>query len=148
MPDIYRRHFLKGLTAALGTIGLSQVNLEHRALRYGKVLAQPTRRKIALLVGVNDYTREPLAGALNDVELQQQLLIHRFGFLPQDIHTLTNEDASRQRILETYQDKNPWTGGSQRRGGLPLLRPWGQGAGISVYARVSARSGSGLHQPR
>ena len=97
-----RRRILQGAAGALGVIGLSQLGLERQATRYGKVLAQSTRRKIALLVGINNYPREPLAGPTYDVELQRQLLIHRFGFLPQHVHCLTNNQADRQGILDAY----------------------------------------------
>ena len=38
------------------------------------------------------------------MELQRQLLIHRFGFLPEDIRVLTNENATRQAILDHYRE--------------------------------------------
>ncbi len=47
-----RRHFLQTATV---TLGLSQLDLQNQSLRYAKVLAQPTRRKKALLVGINKY---------------------------------------------------------------------------------------------
>ena len=101
-----RRHFLQGAGAALATIGLSQLQLTRQADRYAQVLAQPTRRKLALLVGINQYQGrglEPLEGPENDVDLQYQLLVHRFGFHPDDILTLTNAEATRSGILEAYQ---------------------------------------------
>lgn len=51
--------------------------------KYAKVLAQNTPRKLALLVGINQYPGAlELQGCVNDVKLQQELLIHRFGFNP------------------------------------------------------------------
>jgi hypothetical protein len=38
------------------------------------------------------------------MELQRQLLIHRFGFNPKDIHTLTDGQATRQGILEAFEE--------------------------------------------
>jgi hypothetical protein len=102
-----RRHFLQTATAAAGAIGLSQFTLERGALRYARALAQSHPRKLALLVGVNNYAApgvDTLFGAVNDVELQQQLLIHRFGFHPNDIQTLTNENATRENILAVYEE--------------------------------------------
>jgi len=101
-----RRHFLQGAGAALATIGLSQLKLTHQADRYAQVLAQPTRRKLALLVGINQYQGrglEKLEGPENDVELQYQLLVHRFGFDPHDILILTNAEATRSGILQAYE---------------------------------------------
>lgn len=86
---------------------MNQFALEQRAVRYAQSLAQSTRRKTALLVGINDYAvpgTARLYGAVTDVELQRQLLIHRFGFLPTDIHILTNEQATRQNILAAYEE--------------------------------------------
>ncbi|PSR18701.1 hypothetical protein C8255_06150 [filamentous cyanobacterium CCP3] len=105
MTNIHRRHFLQGAVGALGAIGLSQLHLENRALRYGQALAQDTRRKVGLLVGINAYSaRDRLYGPLTDVELQRQLLIHRFGFNPNDIHTLTDANATRANILGTFDE--------------------------------------------
>jgi len=105
MSRLYRRHFLQGAAAALGAIALSPLALEHRAHRYGQALAQDTRRKVALLVGINAYAaRDRLYGPLTDVELQRQLLIHHFGFNPADIHTLTDADATRENILGAYNE--------------------------------------------
>ncbi|NEP15164.1 MAG: caspase family protein [Symploca sp. SIO2C1] len=43
-----------------------------------------------------------LKGCINDVELQRHLFIHRFGFNPRDIYTLTDEQATRQEIRVWY----------------------------------------------
>jgi hypothetical protein len=103
--DIFsRRRFLQGSAGALGAIGLSKLALSQRANHYGRALAQSTPRKVALLVGINDYSRNRLGGAVNDVELQKQLLIHRFGFNPADVHILREEQASRQDILGAFNE--------------------------------------------
>ncbi|MBE9158221.1 caspase family protein [Nodosilinea sp. LEGE 06152] len=105
MTRINRRYFLQAAAGALGAIGLSQFGLERRAVQYGQALAQSTPRKVALLVGINDYpARERLYGPVIDVELQKQLLIHRFGFHPSDVHTLTNQQATRQGILDAFDE--------------------------------------------
>lgn len=102
-----RRHFIQATSAALSTVGLNQFTLENRALRYGKALAQNTSRKLALLIGVNNYAApgtDTLLGPTTDVELQRQLLVHRFGFHPNNIKTLTNQDATREAILTLYEE--------------------------------------------
>ena len=73
---------------------------------YQTALAQNSGRKLALLVGINDYSGDlfPLGGCVNDVKLQKELLIHRFGFNPQDIVTLTDKQATRQGILSTFEE--------------------------------------------
>jgi hypothetical protein len=103
MSRISRRHFFQFAGSTLATLGLSQLNIQ-QANRYGKVLAQGTPRKLALLVGINEYSDQPLRGCVNDIELQRQLLIHRFGFNPKDIHTLTDGQATRQGILEAFEE--------------------------------------------
>lgn len=87
------------VTAALG---ISQTGLIRLGDRYSQALAQPTSRKLALLVGINQYANTSLTGCLTDVELQRELLIHRFGFQPADILVLTNQDATRQKITEAF----------------------------------------------
>jgi hypothetical protein len=104
MYRISRRHLLQFAGSTLATLGLSQLNIQQQADRYGKVLAQSTPRKLALLVGINQYPLQPLQGCLNDMELQRHLLIHRFGFNPKDIYTLTDEKATRSGILEAFEE--------------------------------------------
>ncbi|MEO0739073.1 MAG: caspase family protein [Cyanobacteria bacterium J06649_12] len=105
MMSFNRRHFLQGAAGALGAIGLSQLGLNCAATRYGQALAQDTRRKVALLVGINEYPNNlSLLGPLTDVELQRQLLIHRFGFNDSDIHILLNQQASRRNIWGAFNE--------------------------------------------
>ncbi|NJK36244.1 MAG: caspase family protein [Oscillatoriales cyanobacterium SM2_2_1] len=65
-------------------------------------MGQKATRRLALLIGINRYEARnewlPLNGCLTDVELQKELLIHRFGFKPADILTLTDHQATRQGI--------------------------------------------------
>ncbi|MBE7380823.1 MAG: caspase family protein [Leptolyngbya sp. SIO1E4] len=103
-----RRHFLQAAGATLATLGWSQVDVLRRGDRYGRVLAQSTPRKLALLVGINDYPQDglfpPLNGCVNDVELQYHLLVHRFGFKPSDIVKLTDQQATRAGILTAFEE--------------------------------------------
>lgn len=107
MSIIKRRQFLQFASSALATLGISQLEIERQAVRYGQVLAQNTPRKLALLVGINRYD-DPrwnlLNGAIYDTQLQRELLIHRFGFNPSDILTLTDSDATRENILQAFQE--------------------------------------------
>lgn len=104
MSDIKRRHFLQFAGSTLATLGLSQFDFFQQSENYTKVLAQNTQRKLALLVGVNEYSFSPLYGCVNDVMFQRELLIYRFGFKPQDIVTLTDAQATRQNMLAAFEE--------------------------------------------
>lgn len=103
-----RRAFLKQTGTALAALGLSEAGLSLLADRYQQALAQPTRRKLAVLVGINQYPESvcdyvptrgaALNGCMTDVELQQELLVYRFGFQPSEIVTLIDQAATRQNI--------------------------------------------------
>ncbi|MDX1976581.1 MAG: caspase family protein [Pseudanabaenaceae cyanobacterium bins.68] len=103
-----RRQFLQGL----GILGLSYSSLGQQvawaANQYQQKLSRSGRRKLALLIGINEYEAKgewlPLNGCVTDVELQRQLLIDRFGFLASDILTLTNQQATRSAITQAVQE--------------------------------------------
>lgn len=101
-----RRQFLQFSSSLLTTLGLSQLDFLHQANRYGQVLAQSTPRKLALLVGINNYPSgiRSLQGCLTDVEMQRELLIHRFGFNPNDIREVKDAEATRQGILTAFEE--------------------------------------------
>ena len=101
-----RRHFLQFSSSLFASLGLSQLDLMRQGNRYGQVLAQSTPRKLALLVGINEYQAGigSLQGCLTDVEMQRELLIHRFGFNPNDILVVTNAQATRQGILTAFNE--------------------------------------------
>ena len=106
MSYIKRRQFIQFAGSALATMGISQLDIMRQGERYAKALAQDTPRKLALLVGINDYKNNipPLGGCVTDVLLQQKLLINRFGFNPKDIVTLTDAQATRQGILQAFNE--------------------------------------------
>ncbi|ELS01959.1 Caspase domain-containing protein [Xenococcus sp. PCC 7305] len=107
-----RRTFLQKAGLALFSVGVSETgisllgNSEKLApwlQPYVQTLAAPTNRKLALLVGVNEYPQcENLAGCLTDIELQQELLINRFGFNTEDILKLTDLQATRENIESAF----------------------------------------------
>ncbi|BAZ27911.1 peptidase C14 caspase catalytic subunit p20 [Cylindrospermum sp. NIES-4074] len=98
-----RRTFLQRIGSILAVLGVTEAEWLTLGNRYYQALAQPSPRKLALLVGINQYSQSPaLGGCLTDVELQKELLIHRFGFLPSDILTLTEEQASREFIEAAF----------------------------------------------
>lgn len=111
-----RRGFLQQAGSMLAALGLSETGLWWLADRARSALAQPAGRKLALLVGIDRYPEAisgsgnvPLTGCATDVRLQQEVLIHRFGFQPEDILTLTDEQATRSQIetalVEHLQDR-------------------------------------------
>lgn len=107
-----RREFLGQIGLTLTAWGVGEIALQATAGRYQQALAQSTRRKLALLVGINQYPDQvfdgapsmggALKGCLTDVDLQRELLIHRFGFVPSDIVTLTNGQATRKAIEAAF----------------------------------------------
>jgi hypothetical protein len=119
---IARRQFLQaGLTSLIGWQFLTGDRVALAAEQYLQQATSSTQRKKALLIGINQYEAKedssstssqngaangwlPLHGCVNDVELQKELLIYRFGFAPQDIVTLTDRDATRHNITEAITE--------------------------------------------
>jgi hypothetical protein len=97
-----RREFLQQAGRVLAAIGISEALWLPLGSRYLQALAQPTSRKLALLVGVDKYPDSPLHGCVTDVEMQRELLIYRFGFVPSDILTLTDAQATRENIETAF----------------------------------------------
>ena len=109
MSRIKRRHFLQLAGSTLASLGWSQGNIVSLSSSYNKVLAQNTSRKLALLIGINQYDLDfsgwiPLQGCLTDVQLQRELLINCFGFQARDILTLSDRAATRQNILTAFEE--------------------------------------------
>ncbi|MDM9384257.1 caspase family protein [Chlorogloeopsis sp. ULAP01] len=98
-----RRTFLQRFGSLLAVLGLTEAEWFSLGNRYQQALAQPSPRKLALIIGINQYQQSQiLNGCLTDVELQKELLIHRFGFQPSDILALTDEQASREFIESAF----------------------------------------------
>ncbi|MBW4441639.1 MAG: caspase family protein [Plectolyngbya sp. WJT66-NPBG17] len=95
-----RRSLLQAAGIFCGAWGANQLLLNRAA----QVLAEPTSRKLALLVGINQYRNISLNGCLTDIELQKALLVHRFGFQPSDIVVLTNQKATRSQIETAFTE--------------------------------------------
>jgi len=98
-----RRIFLQRIGSILAVLGVTESLWWTKGNRLQQALAEATPRKLALLVGINQYPQIPqLKGCLTDVELQRELLIHRFGFQPSDILCLTNKQATREGIENAF----------------------------------------------
>lgn len=111
MASMKRRGFLQQLGWAIATLGVSETGIAIAGDRYARLLAQPARRKLALLVGIDRYPETiaeassiSLRGCRTDVELQRQLLVHRFGFAPDDILVLSDREATRDRIETAFRE--------------------------------------------
>jgi hypothetical protein len=98
--NITRRELLQQTGWGLLTLAISQGTLN----RHLAALAAPNPRKLALLVGIDQYGANipPLPGCLTDVELQKDLLRYRFGFQDADIVTLTGQKASGEAIESAF----------------------------------------------
>lgn len=60
----------------------------------------------AILVGIDDYQKWPrLQYAVRDAEGVGQLLVQKFGFAPERVLTLKNEQATRNGILAAFHDR-------------------------------------------
>jgi hypothetical protein len=114
-----RRTFLERSGSLLMALGMSGSGLAVLSDRYGVALAQPTPRKRALLIGINQYAGAdpqgnpwlpPLQGCLTDIELQRELLHYRFGFATEDILTLTDAQATRQAMIDALLNEFIATG--------------------------------------
>jgi hypothetical protein len=104
-----RRQFLQIVSAGiLGWQVMPTPQIALAANLYAKNLSQPARRKLALLIGINQYDAKgewlPLNGCVTDVELQRELLVHRFGFSSSDILTLTDREATRASISQAFTE--------------------------------------------
>jgi len=103
-----RRAFLQGAGLSLLALGSGfpggpGSRLSDRWLRAAIALSTPSARKLALLVGINRYSGvRPLRGCVSDLDRQQDLLQARFGFQPQDILRLSDDNASREAIYDAF----------------------------------------------
>jgi Caspase domain len=109
-----RRNFLQLTGSTLTALGMSHLDIINQGNHYAKVLAENAPRKLALLVGITKYPEHEritseLHGCVNDVRMQQELLIHRFGFDPENIVALHSEQTqakfqpTRNNILYYFE---------------------------------------------
>lgn len=102
-----RRHFLQTTAATLLLTQL--VNRPIVAAPRWRSHPERKSRKLALLIGINDYSKgqsseaSSLKGCVNDVALLKNLLIYRYGFEPENVLTLTDAQATREAILNAIE---------------------------------------------
>ncbi|MGC9505609.1 caspase family protein [Baaleninema sp.] len=104
-----RRGFLQYATRSIAATTAIELGLSLFGRDAARVLAQNAPRKLALLVGIDRYpesatgSEDGLFGCKTDVNLQRNVLIHRFGFAPEDILTLTDDKATVDGMITAFQ---------------------------------------------
>jgi hypothetical protein len=95
--------------------------------------------KKAFLIGINDYRNLPryseqlgrwindLKGPVNDVEFIKRLLVSRYDFREEDIKVLTESEATRVKILNTFES---WLINGTNKGDLVLFYFSGHGTQV------------------
>jgi uncharacterized caspase-like protein len=89
-------------------------------------------------VGINDYTPignsgwQTLRGAIHDVEMQQELLVHQFGFPSANVKCLKNGEAKRENILAEFEDLIRWS----KPGDVVVFHYSGHGSTVDDPDRV------------
>ena len=68
----------------------------------------------AVLCGINSYASAPLKGCVNDAHNLRDLLISNFGFRPEDIHTLEDEQVVKTELLAQWD----WLTSGAREGDI------------------------------
>jgi len=64
------------------------------------------RESHAVVIGIDDYAKWPkLRYAVNDARGMRELLMRKYGFKPENVHSLFNQDATRKNILSLLGDK-------------------------------------------
>ena len=100
-----RRNFLQRVGSLLAALGLAETEWLSLGNSYYQALAQSSQRRLALLIGINQYPQIPvLGGCVTDVELQTELLINRCGFAASDILTLTDKQAGKDFIKAAFSE--------------------------------------------
>jgi hypothetical protein len=97
-----RRTFLQRIASILAVLGMSEAEWLSLGNWHYRALAQTSSRKLALLIGINQYLPSGLSGCLTDVELLRELLVYRFGFQSSDILSLTDDQASRDVVEKAF----------------------------------------------
>ncbi len=133
-----RRRFLQQISGLLAALGLAETEWLSLGNPYYQALAQSHRRKLALLIGINQYPQSPaLGGCVTDVELQTELLINRCGFAAADILTLTDEQASKDFITAAFLDH---LGKQAKSGDVVIFHFSGYGTRVDLGTGILANA--------
>ncbi len=69
-------------------------------------LTAPYRESFAVVVGIDEYAHGPKLGhAVADARAMEKLLIETYRFKPENVVTLLNQSATRERILSAFGDR-------------------------------------------
>ena len=133
-----RRRFLQQISGLLAALGLAETEWLSLGNPYYQALAQSHQRKLALLIGINQYPQSPaLGGCITDVELQTELLINRCGFAAADILTLTDEQASKDFIKAAFLDH---LGKQAKSGDVVIFHFSGYGTCVNLGTGILANA--------
>lgn len=138
-----RRHFIQFAGSALGAIGLSQTGFLQQANHYGRAIAQSTPRKLALLIGINKYADPSISnlnGCLNDIDMQYQLLVNRYGFNPSDILVVSDGgelEPTRANILQAFEEHLI---GQARSGDVVVVHYSGHGSKVKDFDPITVEA--------
>jgi hypothetical protein len=89
-----RRPYAPTLLVCLSLLAASLPAVAHAA-----PAPAPAPAKYAMLVGINKYPGNALNGCVNDVTNLREMLVDNFGFSPENVVMLTDEEATRANIL-------------------------------------------------
>ena len=78
----------------------------------------------AVLCGINSYASAPLKGCVNDAHNLRDLLITNFGFRPEEIHTLEDEQVVKTELLSQWD----WLTSGARAGDILVFHFSGHGS--------------------
>ena len=78
----------------------------------------------AVLCGINSYASAPLKGCVNDAHNVRNLLITNFGFRPEEIHTLEDEQVVKTELLAQWD----WLTSGARAGDILVFHFSGHGS--------------------
>lgn len=99
-----RRSFLQTLGLTVVSLGAIDSVSQASVRQVIQALTQFQGRKFALLIGIDHYPNVvSLAGCGQDLRIQRNLLIHRFGFASGDIFSLQDQQATRENIFTAFQ---------------------------------------------
>ena len=102
------------------------------------------RESWAVVIGINAYKSWPhLSYAVNDAQGVREILVRKYGFLPDHVTTLLDGEATREKILAALgDDARRRAQGHARRSGVRLLRR------PRRHPQAPERQEPGLHRPR
>jgi hypothetical protein len=78
----------------------------------------------AVLCGINNYANAPLKGCVNDARNVRDLLVNNFGFPPEEIHLLEDQQVVKAKVLRQWD----WLTSGARAGDILVFHFSGHGS--------------------